>query len=171
MPKRVGRPAVPRAPNERVSLSTRIRGSVYNRLIEAAALNDRPLGTEFEIRLEQTFAAEDDIFTPEARRIAIRLLGHYVVNGPTGVVRLLMTLPTSIQTPEEPDLSERVKRWAWMDRTLSGIFHELLAEVSDASDASGAHQALVEAMAASFRSHQILARWAGLTSDSEGLDQ
>jgi hypothetical protein len=54
MPRRVGRPAVQRAPNERVPIATRFRGDVYNRLIEEAGRNDRPLGNELELRTEMS---------------------------------------------------------------------------------------------------------------------
>lgn len=36
-------------------MSVRIRGEVFNRLSQAATLNDRPLGSEVEWRLEQSF--------------------------------------------------------------------------------------------------------------------
>src|SRR5712691_11571011 len=59
MSRRVGRPAVQRDPNERVPIATRLRGSLYNELIEEAARNDRPLGNEVELRIETTFRDED----------------------------------------------------------------------------------------------------------------
>jgi hypothetical protein len=58
MPRRVGRPAVQRQPNERVPVATRLRGEIYNRLIEAATYNDRPIGNEIELRLEQALLVE-----------------------------------------------------------------------------------------------------------------
>jgi hypothetical protein len=55
MSRRVGRPPVKRAPNERFPVSVRIRGEIFNRLVEAAELNNRPFGNEVELRLEQSF--------------------------------------------------------------------------------------------------------------------
>jgi predicted DNA-binding ribbon-helix-helix protein len=46
---------VPRMPNEWVPISARIKGEVYNRLIDAAIHNDRSLGNEIELRLERSF--------------------------------------------------------------------------------------------------------------------
>jgi TraY domain len=119
MPRRVGRSAVPRDPNERVPIATRLRGSVYNRLIDAAARNDRSLGNEFELRVEQSLAAEaDQLLSPELRGIALMLAGHYVMIGPTGVVRLLLALPDA---GKEPDEAERRRRWQTMTDLLAGI--------------------------------------------------
>jgi len=53
---RGGRPTVEREAHERVPMSTRIRGSLFNRLTAEARSNDRPLGNEVELRLEQSFA-------------------------------------------------------------------------------------------------------------------
>jgi len=53
MSRRVGRPAVERPPNERVPVGLRLRGSLYNRLIELASKNDRPLANEVEMLLER----------------------------------------------------------------------------------------------------------------------
>lgn len=119
MPRRVGRSAVPRDPNERVPIATRLRGSVYNRLIDAAARNDRSLGNEFELRVEQSLAAEaDQLLSPELRGIALMLAGHYVMTGPTGVVRLLLALQDA---GKEPDEAERRRRWQTMTDLLAGI--------------------------------------------------
>lgn len=37
-------------------MSVRIRGEVFNRLSEAAVLNNRPLGNEVEFRLERSLS-------------------------------------------------------------------------------------------------------------------
>lgn len=44
-----------REPGERVPIATRLRGEVYNQLIDAAEANDRPVASEIELRLEQSF--------------------------------------------------------------------------------------------------------------------
>lgn len=50
-----GRPRIERDPNERVPMSARVRGELFNRLSEAARVNNRPLANEVELRLEQSF--------------------------------------------------------------------------------------------------------------------
>ncbi len=37
----------------------RLRGQVYNQLIEAASRHDRPLGNEVEMRIEESFRLEE----------------------------------------------------------------------------------------------------------------
>lgn len=59
MSRRVGRPAVKRDPNERVPLATRVRGEIYNKLIEAAHENDRPLGSEIELLIESAWRLDE----------------------------------------------------------------------------------------------------------------
>lgn len=54
-----GRPRLERDPNERVPMSTRIRGELFNRLNEVAEQNDRPLGHEVEMRLEASLREDD----------------------------------------------------------------------------------------------------------------
>jgi hypothetical protein len=55
-----GRPRVERDPNERVPMSLRLRGALFNRLSEMARANNRPLGLECEYRLERSFDASVD---------------------------------------------------------------------------------------------------------------
>ena len=100
MSRRVGRPAVQRAPDERVPLATRVRGSIYNQLIEAAARNDRPLGNEVELRLERSF---DPFLPDEDRQLALMFLSTYRIGGLAAVARMLLELG-------EPDDEEREKR-------------------------------------------------------------
>lgn len=100
MSRRVGRPAVPRDPNERVPLATRVRGSIYNKLIEAAAANDRPLGNEVELRLERSF---DPILPDEDRQLMLRFVSTYRHGGQAAVIRLLLDL-------DNPDAAERELR-------------------------------------------------------------
>lgn len=89
MPKRVGRPMVERSPNERVPLATRVRGSIYNKLIEAALANDRPLGNEVEMRLEASFAPPHPLVPKEHVATALLLLGRYLQGEPAVVSGLL----------------------------------------------------------------------------------
>jgi hypothetical protein len=49
---------VKRDPNQRVPLATRIKGSIYNQLIESADDNDRPLGNEIELLIERAALIE-----------------------------------------------------------------------------------------------------------------
>jgi hypothetical protein len=58
MPRPVGRPAKRRHPNERIPVATRLRGEIYNRLIDAANMHDRAVGNEIELRLERSFDVE-----------------------------------------------------------------------------------------------------------------
>jgi hypothetical protein len=58
MAERRGRPRVERDPNERIAMSTRVRGELFNKLSQAAQRNDRPLGNEVELRLEASFRDE-----------------------------------------------------------------------------------------------------------------
>jgi hypothetical protein len=71
-----GRPRVERDPNERVPMSTRIRGELFNELSKTAAENDRPLGNEIEQRLEESLP--DDRFPPEIAALT-ELVGRVMV--------------------------------------------------------------------------------------------
>jgi hypothetical protein len=114
MAQQRGRPRVAREPNERVPMSTRIRGDLFNKLAKAATRNDRPLGNEVEIRLEASFRDEDDAFFPEPlRHLARSLMGIYLVDGPAGVVRRLTGMRDP-RTFELPDEAERKRRWQEM---------------------------------------------------------
>ena len=113
-----GRPRIEREPNERVPMSTRIRGELFNKLSEAAERHDRPLGHEIEQRLEASLAAEaEQIFPQQLRNMALKLIGHYTMMGSGAVVQLLMDLPDP-QTFEEPDEIERWRRWQNMTSRL-----------------------------------------------------
>jgi hypothetical protein len=107
---RQGRPRVERDPNERVPMSTRIRGELFNKLSEAAARHDRPLGHEVEQRLEASFAAESDhLFPIELRHMALMLIGHYTMSGAGGTAELLLRLadPTTLKLPDKIQQRER----------------------------------------------------------------
>src|SRR5262245_60557053 len=103
MPKRIGRPMVRRDPNERVPLATRIRGELYNKLIDAAVGHgDRSLGSEVEMRLEQSF---HPVLPDEDRTLMIALGSLYRHGGPRSVLRAILT------TIDNPDGDEIAMRW------------------------------------------------------------
>ena len=78
-----------RDPSERVPLATRVRGDIYNRLIDAAVQHDRPLGNEIEMRLEQSF----NPILPEAERQVMLLLGAaFRLGGPNAVIRTMYAM-------------------------------------------------------------------------------
>jgi len=75
-----GRPRVERDPNDRVPMSIRVRGEVFNRLSATATSNNRALGNEVELLIEQgleralaTIAQSmfgDDSWTRDHRKFA-----------------------------------------------------------------------------------------------------
>lgn len=135
-PERRGRPRVERDPNERISLSVRLRGEVFNDLSAAAREHDWPLGREIEGRLERSLAEERDLFDPRWRHMARRLIGFYLLDGPAGVIRLLTRLPDP-RSFEEPDLAEKRRRFEVMREQLEkSVFAE--------TDSVEAAQALME---------------------------
>src|SRR5207253_2188149 len=88
------------AKNERVPMSIRIRGELFNKLSRAAELNDRPLGNECELRLERSF---DRTVLPEQHREIMLLLGSaYLYGGPNQVVRTMYALGDV--SPEEREV-------------------------------------------------------------------
>lgn len=80
---------VEREPNERVPLATRIRGSIYNRLIKTAQAHDRTLGNEVEMRLEDSFAPPHPLVPKEHIATALLLLARYLQGAPEVVSGLL----------------------------------------------------------------------------------
>jgi hypothetical protein len=109
-----GRPRVARADDTRVPMSVRVRGEIFNKLSEAAANHDRPLGHEVEIRLEATFAPPSPVLPPELYNVALRLVAAYATRGERGVVRELMLIG-------DPDKNERFRRWQSMEGELLNI--------------------------------------------------
>jgi hypothetical protein len=107
-----GRPRVERDPDERVPMSLRIRGELFNRLSEMARANNRPLGLECEYRLERSF--EHSVVPAEDRDLLLRFLATYRHGGYRAVVRLLLDL-------DEPDFKERELRRQLMVSTLINL--------------------------------------------------
>jgi hypothetical protein len=94
-----GRPRVERAdPDARTPVSIRLRGEIFNRINEAAKLNNRPLSLEIEHRLENSFNYA--VVPAEDRDLMIRFVATYRHGGETAVLRLLLDLG-------EPDAEER----------------------------------------------------------------
>ena len=102
MSRRVGRPAVRREPNERVPVATRIKGALYNRLIDAAGANDRPLANEIELRLERTF---DPILPEEDRALMMAFWGPPINMADWGAVLRLML--TTLDNPDAEEIARR----------------------------------------------------------------
>jgi hypothetical protein len=92
---------------------TRIRSSLKQRLMAEAAKEGRSLSEEIELRLDL-----GSLYTAAALLQGLRLIGHYLVHGPAGVVRLLTSLP-DLETGELPDEAERKRRWQEMVDTLA----------------------------------------------------
>jgi hypothetical protein len=106
MPKRIGRPTVRRDEDEKVPLSTRIRGKLYNQLIDAAiAHGDRSLGSEVEMRLEQSF---NPILPDEHRNLMMTLGALYLSGGPAAVLSALLTTIGNPSPEEQVRLYERL---------------------------------------------------------------
>jgi hypothetical protein len=106
--ERRGRPRVERDPNERVPMSTRIRGDLFNRLSDAARQNNRTLGNEVEHRLAGSF---EPVFPEEARKLALRLWAIYTHGGASALVRDLLHI-------DDPDQDEFNRRWHGMFSVL-----------------------------------------------------
>ena len=96
-----GRPRVERDPDDRVPMSLRVAGDLFNRLDKMARINNRPLGLECEYRLQQSF--EHSVVPAEDRDLMIRFVATYNHGGYPAVVRLLLDL-------DEPDYKEREAR-------------------------------------------------------------
>jgi hypothetical protein len=99
-----GRPRVERDPDERVPMSLRLRGELFNRLSEMARANNRPLGLECEYRLQRSFDEHDPPYKNLRRAMTLDLI--YEREGVFGLVRHL------INTEGNPDENERVLRAA-----------------------------------------------------------
>src|SRR5579864_7432376 len=56
-----GRPTIPRNPGERTQLSLRVTTEIFEQLDAAAKAKGRPLSSESELRLEQSFRDQDVI--------------------------------------------------------------------------------------------------------------
>jgi len=113
----LGRPRVAREPNERVPLSLRIRGALFNELSSRAAAHDRPLGNEIELILEKA-TASDEVLTPEQKWFALEAIAAFFAafgGGEGGIVRLLMRR-------DEPDDDER--RWRF-ERIRGALLNEI----------------------------------------------
>jgi hypothetical protein len=104
MTRRVGRPAVQRPPDERVPISARIKGEVYNRIMDAACDNDRSLGNELELRLERSF---DDPYKNQRRAMIWDRV--YESGGLSGLIRYLISVEGS-PTEEERGVRAYVVR-------------------------------------------------------------
>lgn len=111
-PERRGRPRVKRNPNERVPMSVRVRGGLFNQLNEAAQNNDWPLGREVEIRLERSF---DPILPHEDRDLMMALHATYKHGGLAAALRLMVT------TLGNPDADEIAQRWELAFGALQSI--------------------------------------------------
>ena len=80
MPKRVGRPAKKRSDDERVPFAVRVRGEIYNQLIEAADKNDRPLASQAELMVEQALIIEK-VMGKTGLRPMIEIMTSFVRSG------------------------------------------------------------------------------------------
>lgn len=83
-----GRPRIERDPNERVPMSTRIKGDVFNKLSAAADDHRWPLGHEVETRLERSFERSDLLsealdlaYGPEAAALVLILTNAVIRAG------------------------------------------------------------------------------------------
>ena len=111
----MGRPRIQRDPNDRVPMSTRIRGEIFNKLGEAAESHKWPLGREVEQRLESSFAP-DPLLSPELRRVGLEMIAAHFDGGPASVVRRLMELAATDE--------ERWDRWQRMYQALIQYRHD-----------------------------------------------
>ena len=82
--KRIGRPTkTPRA-GERVSLGLRVTAKIKRRLDKAAERSGRSQSQEAELRLEQSFAREDEFGGPEIMNMARLMAAAFLRGGQLG---------------------------------------------------------------------------------------
>jgi hypothetical protein len=96
-----GRPRVERAdPDARTPVSIRLRGEIFNRINEAAKLNNRPLSLEIEHRLENSFS--HSVVPAEHRKLMMLLASSFLYGGPDEVIRTMYAMDDL--SPEEREL-------------------------------------------------------------------
>jgi hypothetical protein len=101
--ERRGRPRRERDPNERMPVSIRLQGVVFNQLSAAAKMNNRPLALECEYRLAASFDPKHP-FPEEARDLALRLYAIYKHGGEAALISDVLRIG-------EPDNHEFRRRW------------------------------------------------------------
>jgi hypothetical protein len=112
---RIGRPPKPAQEDDgRRHFGVQMPLHLRAQLEAAAETNHRSLSAELLARLEASFR---DDFTEAQRHAGRRLIGHYLVDGPAAVVKLVTKMPDPV-TGEPPDEAESKRRWQVMVDTL-----------------------------------------------------